>query len=59
MSHGGAYRSKNVSTSNHKTREIRVRRKVKVSYPMSIRVGLVGPKVMAIAGTDGHMVNIP
>ena len=59
MTHAGASRSKNVGTSNHKTGEIPVRRKTKVSDPMLIRVGLVGPKVMAIAETDGHMVNIP
>ena len=59
MSHGGALRSENVGTSNHKWRENRHRRKLKVSYSMSIRVGLVGPKVMARAAADGHLVNIP
>ena len=59
MTHAGALRSKNVGTSNHNTGEIPVRRKTEVSYSMSIRVGLVGPKGMAIAATDGHMVNIP
>lgn len=59
MSHRGACTSKNVGTSNRKTGEIPVRRKTKVSDPMSIRVGLVGPKRMAIAERDGHMVNIP
>ena len=59
MTHAGASRSKNVGTSNHKTGEIPVRRKTKVSDPMLIRVGLVGPKEMAIAASDGHMVNIP
>ena len=59
MTHAGACTSKNVGTSNHKTGEIPVRRKTKVSDPMLIRVGLVGPKEMAIAASDGHMVNIP
>ena len=59
MSHAGALRSKNVGTSNHKTGEIPVRRKTKVSAAMSINSGLVGPKEMAIAASDGHMVNIP
>ena len=59
MTHGGACGSKNVGTSNRKGSEILPRRKTKVSYSMSIRVGLVGPKVMAKAATDGHMVNIP
>ena len=59
VTHPGALRSKNVGTSNHKTGEIPVRRKTKVSAAMSINSGLVGPKEMAIAASDGHMVNIP
>ncbi len=59
MSHSGALRSKNVGTSNHKTGEIPVRRKTKVSTATTIDGGLVGPKEMAIAASDGHMVNIP
>ncbi len=59
MSHTGAYGSKNVGTSNRKVREIRTRRKTKVSRAMMISSGLVGPKEMAKAASDGHMVNIP
>ncbi len=59
MTHGGAIRSKNVGTSNHNAGEIPARRKIKVSLVMSIIQGLVGPKGMAKAGLDGHMVNIP
>ena len=59
MTHAGACGSKNVGTSNRKTGEIPVRRKIKVSYAMVIIVGLVGPKGMAKAAPDGHMVNIP
>ena len=33
--------------------------KTKVSFAMTISEGLVGPKTMAIAAVDGHMVNIP
>ena len=33
--------------------------KTKVSLAMSISQGLVGPKRMAKAERDGHMVNIP
>ena len=39
--------------------EILSRRKTKVSFAMKISEGLVGPKVMATAAPDGHMVNIP
>ena len=35
------------------------RRKSKVSLAMAISQGLVGPKAMAKAATDGHTVNIP
>ncbi len=59
MSHAGACGSKNVGTSNRKAGEIPARRKTKVSYSMSIRVGLVGPKPMAKAAGDGIQVNIP
>ena len=59
MTHAGAIRSKNVGTSNHNTSENLVRRKTKVSFPMTIREGLVGPKRMAKAERDGHTVNIP
>ena len=59
MTHAGALRSKNVGTSNHNAGEIPARRKTKVSYSMSIRVGLVGPKEMERSASDGHMVNIP
>ena len=59
MSHAGAFGSKNVGTSNHNAGENPARRKIKVSLAMSISQGLVGPKGMAIAVPDGHMVNIP
>ena len=59
MSHGGAWGSENVGTSNRNTGEIPVRRKNKVSVAMMINHGLVGPKPMANAGGDGHKVNIP
>ena len=59
MSHSGAYGSKNVGTSNRKEGEIPSRRKTKVSFAMIISEGLVGPKEMAKAASDGHMVNIP
>ena len=58
-SHTGALRSKNVGTSNHNWGEIPQRRKTKVSSPMIVRGGLVGPKGMAKAEPDGNMVNIP
>ena len=35
------------------------RRKIKVSFAMIISEGLVGPKEMAKAESDGHTVNIP
>ena len=59
MTHPGAYGSKNVGTSNRKEGEIPSRRKIKVSLAMVIIQGLVGPKGMAKAEPDGHMVNIP
>ncbi len=39
--------------------EIPIRRKIKVSLAMSISQGLVGPKEMAKAASDGQQVNIP
>ena len=59
MTHAGALRSKNVGTSNHNRGENPRRRKTEVSCSMSIRAGLVGPKEMAKAASDGHLVNIP
>ena len=56
---GGAQGSENVGTSNRNPDENSGRRKTKVSFAMSINEGLVGPKVMAKAGTDGQRVNIP
>ena len=59
VTHAGAYRSENVGTSNRNASEILARRKNKVSFAMEIIEGLVGPKPMANAEGDGHMVNIP
>lgn len=59
MTHAGALRSKNVGTSNHNDVENTSRRKTEVSFSMSIREGLVGPKGMAKAAPDGYTVNIP
>ena len=59
MTHGGACGSKNVGTSNRKEGEIPSRRKIKVSWAMVITPGLVSPKEMAIAESDGQLVNIP
>ena len=59
MRHSGASRSKNVGTSNRKTGESPVRRKIKVSMATIIGHGLVGPKGMAKAAPDGQKVNIP
>ena len=59
VSHGGAYGSENASTSNRNAGEIPARRKHKVSLAMVISQGLVGPKFMAKAASDGHRVNIP
>jgi len=59
VTHSGACGSKNVGTSNRNAGEIPARRKTEVSFAMVISEGLVGPKVMADAGTDGHRVNIP
>ena len=59
VTHGGAYGSENVGTSNRNAGGIPARRKNKVSFAMKIIEGLVDPKPMANAGGDGHMVNIP
>ena len=59
MSHGGAYRSENASTSNRKTGETPVRRNTEVSFAMLISEGLVGPKGIPNGGPDGEQVNIP
>jgi hypothetical protein len=59
VSRGGALRSENVGTSNRNSSEILEGRKPKVSLAMIISQGLVGPKAMAKAAADGHMVNIP
>ena len=59
MTHGGAFGSKNVGTSNHNSGKKPERRKTKVSLAMIVSQGLVGPKGMAKAAPDGHMVNIP
>jgi len=59
VTYAGAFGSKNVGTSNHNAGESPARRKTKVSFAMLISEGLVGPKEMAKAGSDGHMVNIP
>ena len=59
MTHTGAYGSKNVGTSNHNAGEIPAHRKTKVSLAMEISQGLVEPKELAKAVSDGHRVNIP
>jgi hypothetical protein len=59
VTHAGATRSKNVGTSNHNADEKSARRKTKVSFPMLIREGLVGPKGMTKVEPDGQQVNIP
>ena len=59
VSRGGVGGRENVGTSNHKIREIRIRRKPKVSLAMVISQGLVGPKAMARAAANGQPVNIP
>ena len=59
MTHAGAYGRENVGTSNRNRGESPLRRKTKVSFAMLISEGLVGPKGMAKAEPDGHMVNIP
>ena len=59
VTHGGAFGSKNVGTSNHNRGEKPLRRKIKVSSSMIVRGGLVGPKRMVKTARDGHMVNIP
>ena len=59
MTHGEAGGSKNVGTSNHNAGEKPARRKNKVSLSTIVGEGLVGPKEMARAASDGHTVNIP
>ena len=59
MRASGAFGSKNVGTSNRNGVENAPRRKIKVSLAMIVSQGLVGPKGMAKAAPDGHMVNIP
>jgi len=54
VSHGGVYGSENAGTSNRNAGEIPARRKIKVSYSMVIRVGLVGPKPMEKSAGDGQ-----
>ena len=56
---GGAHRRENVGMSNHNPREIRGRRKYKVSWAMIINPGLVGPKARLKSVVDGQQVNIP
>ena len=55
----GAYGSENVGMSNRNEGESPSHRKSEVSWAMVIIPGLVGPKEMAKAASDGHMVNIP
>ena len=55
----GAHGSENVGMSNRNVSEILTHRKSEVSWAMVITPGLVGPKGMAKAALDGHMVNIP
>ena len=59
MTHAGALRGENAGTSNHNAGENPARRKTEVSFATVIDEGLVGPKGMARAGPDGHIVNIP
>ena len=55
----GAFGSANADTSNRNAGENPARRNTEVSLAMMISQGLVGPKQMAKAACDGHMVNIP
>ena len=59
VTHGGAYGSENVGTSNRIVGEIPTRRNTEVSWAMKISSGLVGPKPIPNGGGDGHTVNIP
>ncbi len=59
MRASGAYGSKNVGTSKRNAGENPARRKIQVSFATTIGEGLVGPKEMAKAASDGHTVNIP
>ena len=45
--------------SNRNMREIRIHRKPKVSWAMTINPGLVGPKARPKGVVDGQQVNIP
>ena len=58
VTHPGALQSKNVGTSNHNRGENPRRRKIKVSFAMTISEGLVVPKGMERSAPDGHHVNI-
>ena len=59
VTYSGAQGSENAGTSSRNAGEIPAHRKTKGSVAMKIIHGLVGPKRMAKAGLDGHMVNIP
>ena len=59
VTHSGAQGSENAGTSSRNACESHAHRKTKGSAAMKIIRGLVGPKRMAKAGLDGHMVNIP
>ncbi len=59
MTHAGVLRGENAGTSNHNGSENLPRRKTEVSFALVISEGLVGPKEMANAASDGHTVNIP
>ena len=59
VTHSGAQRSENAGTSSRNAGENPAHRKTKGSAAMKIIRGLVGPKRMAKAELDGHMVNIP
>ena len=55
----GAHGSEDADMSNEKAREIRARRKPKVSRATFFVPGLVGPKEKRTAFFDGHRVNTP
>ncbi len=59
VTHGGAFGSENVGTSNRNAGEIPARRNTEVSVAMKISRGSVGPKPIPSGGGDGHTVNIP
>jgi len=52
-------RSENAGTSSDNPDEKSGHRKSKVSYPMVVKVGLVGPKARPKGVVDGDPVNIP